>query len=181
MFRSVTLGYFMLGEIKYCRVIFLRSGGEMKIKYDLKKGLSINGDIQELGEEIYNIKNKTPKSVLQFAKDNKQSILYKQFEWDNKKAGEKYRVSQARKILNHIMIREIEEEEINIRAFESIHVEEEDVEETRIFVNTIDALQNDDQRKLILNEIKVLFNQASNKLDAYNSCISLLLNRGIFK
>ena len=152
----------------------------MKVLYDIKKGITIKGDVQELGEELHNIPNKTPKTVLQYAIEHEDSVLYKQFEWDDSKAGEKYRKTQARQILNHIIIRQIEEEEINVRAFESIHVEEEDVEEARLYVNTVEALRDDDQRQLILNEVKSLFNQASNKLDAYNNCISLLLNKNIF-
>jgi hypothetical protein len=42
----------------------------------------------------------TPKEILEKAKDPK-SPLHKYFEWDNSKAGEQYRIYQARHLARH--------------------------------------------------------------------------------
>lgn len=152
----------------------------MNIKYGVKKGLSIVGDVQQVGEELTLIENKTPISVIEYAEKNKDSALYKQFEWDNSIAGEKYRLVQARQLMNHILIREIDEEEVECRAYSNITIEEEEVKSNRIYGNTIEVLKDDDQRKNLINNIKKLHIQASNAMDAYNNCITLLHNKKLF-
>lgn len=59
----------------------------------------------------------TPQIVVDDAK-KKHSILHDCFEWDNEVAGEKYRLHQARHIINCISVRkEIDDKQIEVRAF----------------------------------------------------------------
>jgi len=63
-------------------------------------------DAQKIGEELENIKakkNLTPNNVNWKRQKNKKSILHKYFEWDNSEAAEKYRLQQAKNIINHVV------------------------------------------------------------------------------
>ena len=150
----------------------------MKISYGVKAGLVIKGEVNSLVNELLTIKDRTPENVLQYAKDHKKSVLYKNITWENDTCAEKWRLREAQMILNHIIIKEIDEEEVNIRAFESVRIEEEDTEDIkRVYVNTIETISCPDLRRKVLNEIKCLMNQATNKLDAYNNLINILMKK----
>ena len=60
-----------------------------------------------------------PESLVRWAKDNPKSALYGCFEWNNSKAGDKYRLMQARNIIMRIDIRPAETGQPT-RAFVSI-------------------------------------------------------------
>ena len=54
-------------------------------------------EIQQIGEEV------TPLQVLDRAKD-KSSELHKCFDWNNSVAADKWRLYQARSVLNHLIV-----------------------------------------------------------------------------
>lgn len=62
-------------------------------------------EIQNIGEEV------KPEQVLDKARDS-SSELHKCFDWDDSSAAEKYRLHQARLVINHLIVvkREVEEE-----------------------------------------------------------------------
>lgn len=63
-------------------------------------------DAQLVAEEIASIGEKaTPHQILDKARDP-NTELHKCFEWDDSVAAEKYRLSQARKVVCHLVIRE---------------------------------------------------------------------------
>jgi hypothetical protein len=63
-------------------------------------------DAQRVAEEIQQIGNDvTPQQIVDRAKDE-ASELHKCFEWDNEKAAEKFRLSQARQVIHHLVIKE---------------------------------------------------------------------------
>lgn len=81
---------------------------------DVKWKLPVfNADAQKCYEEISTLNNITPESILNFAK-NDNSELHKCFEWDNGKAAEKYRLSQARKVIQLMVVRTTIEDENQI-------------------------------------------------------------------
>ena len=62
-------------------------------------------DAQKVGEELEKIKSKgdlNPSNILESAK-SKKSILHQYFDWDDTEAAEKWRISQARNITNHVI------------------------------------------------------------------------------
>jgi hypothetical protein len=74
-------------------------------------------------KKIYDIEKKiTPSRVLELAKDPKHP-LYSFFEWDDEVASNKYRLIQARELINSIVIQIMDEENNKIskvRAFLSV-------------------------------------------------------------
>lgn len=75
-------------------------------------------DAQLVAEEIVSIGEKaTPIQILDKAR-NPETELHKCFEWDDSIAAEKYRLSQARKVVCNLVIREtVKEESPPIRFF----------------------------------------------------------------
>lgn len=77
-------------------------------KYYARKGAPFKQEVvQKYGERLEYLASKNkgkvvPKVVVDDAKQ-KSSPLHDYFEWDDKKAGEGYRLQQARNLINHIV------------------------------------------------------------------------------
>lgn len=85
-------------------------------------------DVNDVIIEFEQIKQKsgklTPETVVQNAK-NKKSILHELFEWDNTIAGEKYRLQQARTIINNVEVVTVSNgEQIEIPNYEIVTTDE---------------------------------------------------------
>jgi len=81
----------------------------MVMKYELKNGVAIikKKDVQEVGEYLKKVTDKnggelTPELIVNESK-SKKSVLHQYFEWDNVKAGEKFRKHQARLIIGAVV------------------------------------------------------------------------------
>jgi len=70
-----------------------------------------------------------PEDLVKYAKP-KDSPLHEHFEWDNKKAGQTYRVHQARQLIGKLRV-EVEGE--NVKQFHSIVLEVEEGKESKYF------------------------------------------------
>lgn len=67
-------------------------------------------DAQKVADEISSIGlSVKPEEIVEKAKDE-STELHKCFEWDNTKAAEKYRVYQARQIVCHLIVKEVNDE-----------------------------------------------------------------------
>ena len=69
-------------------------------------------DANDVGKELEKIEQTTGitnQNVLKYAKDE-TTTLNKMFEWDDSVAGEKYRLEQARKIINNIQVEYIKDD-----------------------------------------------------------------------
>ena len=80
---------------------------------------------QQIGEELEGIgEAPSAREVVATAKRRKKSALHGQFEWDDPTAAQKYRLEQARHILNHIVIQVTtnDGEEKNVRAYHHAEV-----------------------------------------------------------
>lgn len=66
--------------------------------------------------ELQTLKEVTPRSVVDLAK-NEDSKLHDDFEWDNEIAGDKYRLSQAREMIQLLAFEPIEEKHEPIRVY----------------------------------------------------------------
>ena len=94
--------------------------------FKAKNGSQIsNKKVQAYGESLYDLKEKmegvlTPQVVVETAK-NKKSLLHDYFIWDNSIAAEKYRVHQARNLLNSITIEiKIEGKTEDVKTFHNV-------------------------------------------------------------
>ena len=77
-------------------------------KYYARKGAPFkNGCAQKYGEKLEQIAKQNkgkikPSTVVDEAKD-KKSVLHSYFTWDNTEAAKKYRIQQARELINHLI------------------------------------------------------------------------------
>ena len=122
-------------------------------------------DANKVGKELEVIESErelTNDSVLDFAKKNKKSELYKCFEWNDTIAGEKYRLSQANKILQSIsiVVSDTEPEETT-KAFVNIKTQEE----KRIFKNIVSVIENDEEYLQLKEKAKRDFISYKDKYD----------------
>lgn len=109
-----------------------------------------SGDAQKCYDECQTLSEVTPENVLDKARD-KETELHKCFEWDNKVAGEKYRLIQARDIIRHFVIvtpeESKDEEPVKVRSYQ-ITTTRNVYEPTRVF------LQKPDEYKALLERAK---------------------------
>lgn len=109
-----------------------------------------NADANKVGKELEKIESKgelTRDAVLEYAK-NKKSELHKCFEWDDKIAGEKFRLYQATNVLTSISIVYEEEPKRTTRMYVNIKNEKE----KREYKNIISVLENDEEYKQLLDK-----------------------------
>lgn len=96
-------------------------------------------DANLVGRELEKIENDNgsldTRVIVDFARKNQDSELYKCFEWDNDIAAEKYRLQQANRVLCSISV--------------VINESEEQRETTRAYVNIVDSEDNDRKYKNI--------------------------------
>lgn len=102
-------------------------------------------EIQEIGDEV------KPEQVLERAKD-KKSELHKCFEWDNSIAAEKYRVFQARQVINHLIVvkREVDDEEKEPVQFRVMM--KNDRSEMSGYKQTIVMVKDEDEYRKLLEQ-----------------------------
>ena len=100
-------------------------------------------EIQEIGEEV------KPEQVLKKAR-NKKSELHKCFDWDDSSAAEKYRMSQARSVLNHLIVikRDMENDEYQPVQFRVML--KNDRSESSGYKQTIVMVRDEDEYKKML-------------------------------
>ena len=103
------------------------------------------GDPKKCYDEIGN-KQVTPEEVLNIAK-NKKTELHKCFEWDDTVAANKYRLVQARQIIQSFVIVNTIDEKPRIRAFQ-ITTTSNTYQPTRFF------LQQQDEYAALLDRAK---------------------------
>jgi len=100
-------------------------------------------------KEIDSLSEKTRENVVKFAR-NRNTELFKCFEWDNKKAAEKYRLEQAGVILRSIIfVTVIEDVEVPVRAFERGNNESNSA-----YRNVTESLNDDSFKQVIINRVK---------------------------
>lgn len=125
-----------------------------------RTGAIFKADPQKVYEEIGDTEISAEELLEKARKDNTE--LHKCFEWDDAIAGEKYRLMQARKVLNSLMFIPVEESETPIRIFSY-------TPETK-YKPTVQMVVN-------IDEYQSLLAQAKRELDAfrkkYNSLTEL--------
>jgi len=87
----------------------------VEVQAKWRSGCIFKADAQKVYEEIGD-NSITPEEVIEIAK-NKKSELHKCFEWDDKIAGQKFRLQQARQVLNNLVFIPVKKEEQPVRIF----------------------------------------------------------------
>jgi hypothetical protein len=116
----------------------------METKYQTTKRLT-----QEVIDEIITLDESgelTAETLLERAKD-KDSILHDFFEWNDSEAGIKYRLHQARILINEIKI--VVEDKV-ISGFENVSIVLEEGETKRVYKPVFQIMSNEEQRMQII-------------------------------
>jgi hypothetical protein len=95
--------------------------------YEWKEAAQIKADAQKAGEMLENLEKtvgNTPKNLVEANRDE-SAPLHNEFEWNDTKAAEKYRETQAGYIIRNICIVRESEEKPPVRAFYSVTTDEE--------------------------------------------------------
>lgn len=96
-------------------------------------------DAQKVAEEIGEGKV-TPEEILEYARNHKDSELYKCFEWNDSVAAEKYRKIQARSIILNLVISKEETKGHTVSCF-SLTIEPKTYQRTTLFLEQPDEYQ----------------------------------------
>lgn len=120
-------------------------------------------EIQQIGDEV------KPEQVLDAAR-NEGTELHKCFDWDDSSAAEKYRLYQARNVINHLIVvkREVEDDESKPIQFRVMLKNESDKDSG--YKQTLVMVRDDD-------EYRKLLEQAYKELHSFKqkySCLSEL-------
>lgn len=114
---------------------------------------------QAYGEYLTKIQEEkgplTPSLVVKKAKA-KKSVIHDYFEWDDTIAGPKYRIHQARRLMNHIQVEIIDNGDKKPRAikmFHNIQIMKESKDRAYLSLSTI--INSDDYRKQIVEKAMV--------------------------
>ena len=129
-------------------------------------------DANEVGaelEEIQETNELTPESVVEYAKD-RRTTLNGLFEWNDEVAGHKWRLQQARKILNNITVEYVgkNDERKPIRAFVKTTTKKEE------YRNIESVVSDAEQYSLLLNMAYRELNQTKNKYQTLSEIQELL-------
>lgn len=94
----------------------------------------------------------SPKDVVEYAR-NKNTELHSRFEWDNKIAGDQYRIEQAKSIIRQLKITVIERENeiIKIREYSSLTTERGPNGSYR---STVNILSDNEMKAQLIEDIQ---------------------------
>lgn len=145
---------------------------ENKVKFKAREGAPFkNKDAQKVGVELYRIKEVrgklTPLEVVKEAQ-NKNNFLHNYFEWNNSKAGEQYRLQQARNIINHVIeIVVINKEQTEQKAF--YNVTSTNGKSEQVYVTIKEAVTTPSYRKQLLSQMINASRNLTNLIELFNS------------
>ena len=105
------------------------------------------GDAKKCHEECETLEELTPENVLMLAEDE-DTELHKCFIWDDTEAAHRYRLSQARQIIQSFVIKRDDPEETPVVRAYQITTTPNTYQPTRMF------LQQPDEYKALLNRAK---------------------------
>ena len=134
--------------------------------------VGFKADANSVGKELEQLERTTSltnEEVLKYAKSHQNSELHKCFEWDDKIAGEKFRMQQATKLLCSISI--VYEDNNNNEEKTRIYVSTRTRnDEKRTFKKITDVLEDDEEYKALLDKAN---NELNNCQQKYRDLIKL--------
>lgn len=148
------------------------------IYFAWKSGCMVKVDPELAYGEIKDIEDKngacTPQALIDRAKDP-TSTLHSEFEWDNPKAANEHRKSQARNIINSLMVKYPESEGVVTRAFEIIRVKGEDDKNTNVYVNSYTALEDPEMREQVMQRVNRELNAFRDRYRTLNEVSKVII------
>lgn len=81
------------------------------IKVEWKLEGLFKADAQKVADEISSLESRTPRTLLEYAR-NPDTELHKCYTWNDNEAAEKCRLYESRKILCNLVIAEVKEEKV---------------------------------------------------------------------
>lgn len=121
--------------------------------YTWKTGSCISIDAEQAYAEMSSLSEITPANVLELARDE-DTELHGAFEWDDSVAAEKYRLGQARHLIQCIVVRQDDDKKENVQRVFQISSERSTYQPIRYF------LENKDEHTR-------LFERAKSELHAF--------------
>lgn len=115
--------------------------------YTWKAGSCISIDAEQAYAEMSTLSEITPANVLELARDE-DSVLHDAFEWDDSVAAEKYRLGQARHLIQCIVVRQDDDKKENVQRVFQISSERSTYQPIRYF------LENKDEHTRLLERAK---------------------------
>lgn len=117
-----------------------------------------HGDAEKVGRLCESLGvEMTPRDVLDAARPE-ESPIHHLFEWDDTEAAEKYRLAQARNIVNHILVVIDEKSGRTTKAFHSVVVSQHDDHASRVYMHALAVATTEDARNQVIanafNEVK---------------------------
>ena len=137
----------------------------MKI-YSWKSVSFADVDPQKVGLELEEIERNgelVSENLVSYAERHKDSELYKCFEWDDKEASRKYRLTQANSILCSISLKISEEPTIKQRVYVNVKSSSTDM---KVFKNIKNVLENDDEYNQLVDKARRDFDSCKDKYEA---------------
>lgn len=146
-------------------------------KYSWKNGYSYSVPAATVGAVLTKIEKKqgavTSEAFLDYSR-NEDSETHNMFEWDDTIAAEKFRLSQARWIINQIEVEIVydkkEPEQMEVEFLQSagpinsfVNVETKSVGKRAVYHNVVRAMQDDNSRKVVLRNALYELNAFKNK------------------
>lgn len=124
-------------------------------KYSFRDGFGWRVDPEVAGKRLDELAQETggditPEMVVNDAEDE-TSPLHRCFDWDDKKAGDKWRLHQARQLIGSIIVEIVVKDTEHVRAFVNINYPES---KERHYVNIIDAANDEYKMKLIIDDAR---------------------------
>ena len=145
------------------------AGQERKLVSSMKKKPLLREKLQEAFDVLSTESRDggvSPKSLVDYAR-SKNSPLHAHFEWDDKKAGERFRVWEARMLLRRMTI---EVADVETREYENLTIEVNDKKETAYY-SISKILSDDDLKKRVLKQalaqLKIFYEKYSKYKEIY--------------
>ena len=131
----------------------MSSGYDVTVEFSAKPTRPLSNKVaEEVGPEIHALMQDntggelTPHEYLDWAKENPDSKSYGQFEWEDTVAARKWRVHQARNIINSIEIKVIDDRGDTVIVPAFIHITKADTgEDARPLYTSYENVLNDEE------------------------------------
>jgi hypothetical protein len=143
----------------------------------------MNEKIKKLKAEVEAIKKMNggkfgPRDVVEYARKNKNTELHSRFEWDDRKAGEAYRVEQARGIIQSLKITVIERETeiVSIREYSSLTT---DRQMDGSYRSTVQILSDEEMKAQLLDDIQMELVRINVKLRSLSIAAAKHIDRAV--
>lgn len=125
--------------------------------YGWRPGTHIKADAQQAGEMIEALRNSGGLSTQRLLDANRKegTVLHNEFEWDDGKAAEEYRLNQAAHIIRSIVVVQQKDEDqeedrepvqVPVKIYYPTHAEKGEYERVDVL------LKNEDSRRKLLND-----------------------------